>query len=405
MLWPPRPGLVFPMVLLARAPGTTPPSPFHTLVTCIAEGPQKCLPEVWQAYGWVGLLIVLLVTLAVLLLSYTFLRPLGEILTEWGKKWWRSLLSLFGKRPSPQQIQQYEEEYLERARNELNPEEAATKLDAYLRALGERETPLKPSEEPLYVPLEGELAPEELSPTLGLHLRGAEAKPRSLWERLLRRLRPLPFNPEQIYREVRTFENMEEALAAIDPTTGHLYSVLALLGEPGAGKSTLMRRFARQQVERRRADPNERLPLFVSLGNHRKGKPLAFLREEWKNMVGYDGLDEALAQGKVWLFADGLNEMPRANYDLRLAQWRAFLNSEDFSGRATGYWSLAAWPITAKASAPHVWSSTNWMTSAFALSCASAFPTVPKRSGGNWRPTVNTAAAICTNSPRPPSGW
>ncbi|MDW8279474.1 MAG: SUMF1/EgtB/PvdO family nonheme iron enzyme, partial [Anaerolineales bacterium] len=320
--------LLLTLLLTSCLPQQANPPPPNPILTCFSEGLQKCLPEIWQAYGWNGVLVLVLCALLL-----WFFSPSRKILDERLEEWWRSLPLLRGKRPSPPEIERLEEDYLNRTLSELRPEDPAAKLDAYLHTLRERETPLKPSEEPLYVPLEGGLAPEELSPTLGLHLGGPAQAPRSWWARLFDRLRPAPFNPEQLFREQRTFENLEEALTATDPNTGQPYPVLALLGEPGAGKSTLMRRFARRQVERRLADPAERLPLFVSLGAHRQGTPLTFLREAWKHTVGFDGLDEALAQGRVWLFADGLNEMPRAGYDLRLAQWRAFLHGEEFSGR------------------------------------------------------------------------
>jgi formylglycine-generating enzyme required for sulfatase activity len=308
---------------------TTPP-PASPIVTCLTDGLKKCLPDVWQAYGVSGLLLLALA----FLLSFFLFTPLGKVLQERSEEWLRSLPLLRGKRPSPPEIERGESDYLLGLRESLDPKDPAAELDAYLRALRKRENPLKYPEDRLYVPLEGGLS-EDLAPRLGLHLGGPAEARRSWWARLTAWLRPnpQPFDPQQLFREQRTFENLEEALGALDDRTGQPYAVLALLGEPGAGKSTLMRRFARLQVERRLADPNERLPFFVSLSAHRSGTPLTFLRQAWKEALGFDGLEEALADGKIWLFADGLNEMPRAGYEMRLAQWRAFLHSDDFAAR------------------------------------------------------------------------
>ncbi len=312
----------------APATATPAPPPESPIVSCLTDGLRKCLPDIWQAYGVPGLLLLALAALLSFLLT-----PVGKVLQGRIEDWARSLPLLRGRPPTAEEIQRREENYLSDLRRSLDPKDPAADLDAYLRALRQHELPLKPSEEQFYVPLEGGLS-EELTPRLGLHLGGSE-EPRSWWARLTGRLRlgAQPFNPEQLFREQRTFKNLEEALQATDERTGQPYAVLALLGEPGAGKSTLMRRFARLQVERRLADSAERLPFFVSLSAHRSGTPLTFLRQAWKAALGFDGLDEALANGQIWLFADGLNEMPRAGYETRLAQWRAFLHSDEFAGR------------------------------------------------------------------------
>jgi formylglycine-generating enzyme required for sulfatase activity len=114
-------------------------------------------------------------------------------------------------------------------------------------------------------------------------------------------------------------------MTATDSETRQPYPAFALLGEPGAGKSTLLRKMARDAVKRHLKDASAPLPLFVSLSDHKKGDPLTFLREHWANQMGFDGLENALDTGRVWLFADGLNEMGRRGYETRIAQWRDFL--------------------------------------------------------------------------------
>ncbi|MBI4769392.1 MAG: SUMF1/EgtB/PvdO family nonheme iron enzyme, partial [Chloroflexi bacterium] len=165
--------------------------------------------------------------------------------------------------------------------------------------------PLRPGEEKEFVPLAGGMV-LDLRLRVGLSLP-AESGP-----------------GKGVFAEQRTFPDLGEAVAEVDPATGQPYPAFALLGEPGAGKSTLLRKLARDAVRRRLAAPAAPLPLFVSLSDHKSGSPLAFLREHYRRAVGYDGLESALEAGRVWLFADGLNEMDHRGYYQRVAQWREF---------------------------------------------------------------------------------
>lgn len=61
--------------------------------------------------------------------------------------------------------------------------------------------------------------------------------------------------------------------------------------------------------------------------------PLAFLRQHWNKALGFEGLEDALAEGRLWLILDGLNEMPRADYDLRVGEWREFLRKYCVAGK------------------------------------------------------------------------
>ncbi|MCI0521423.1 MAG: hypothetical protein L0Z70_14340, partial [Chloroflexi bacterium] len=284
-----------------------------------------------------------------LLLWFFGFTPLGKAIQERIGEWWKTKLAFLRPAPPPPaEIQRREVEYLDGllASPALKPpDEAAAQLDAYLRQLQDHEPPLYPSEEKIYVPLAGGLD-LELKPAISLHRRGPDEARRSFWQRLKERLwggsRPVEAN--KMFAPQRTFKDLTEAVDALDDETGAPHPVLVLLGEPGAGKSTLLRKFARRMVEQRLQDPAAKLPIFVSLGAHKSGNPLAFLRQAWIHRLGFDGLEDALAAGRVWLFADGLNEMPRAGYESRMAQWGAFLKGDYFTRH--GNRALAACRVT-----------------------------------------------------------
>jgi formylglycine-generating enzyme required for sulfatase activity len=276
-------------------------------------------------YGFLGIIV-----LGVLLLFYLFfISSAVKAAQDKIEEWWKSL-PIFRAAPlPPAEIQRREVDYLqglEQSPALQPPDEMAVKLDVYLASLRDRENPLKPSEEIVYVPLEGGLG-ADISPRIGLFRGGQPEERMSAWQWVRARVfgRMEPVEAGKMFAEQKTFKDLAEAMEAVDEDAQAPYPVLALLGEPGAGKSTILRKFARDMVRKRLADPAALLPFFVSLSAHKNGSPLTYLRGEWKRMLGFDGLDDALAAGRIWLFADGLNEMPRAMYESRKAQWRAFL--------------------------------------------------------------------------------
>jgi formylglycine-generating enzyme required for sulfatase activity len=306
-------GLSF--AILAQAQGTTPPPPTpapstpmptatatvtatpNPIDTCFEDGLSACLPVVAREWGATGIIIVV----AIFLISYLVLTPAGKAIQDSIQE---RLHPLFRKKGiSFEEIKRREGEYLAgltRSPELRSPDEIAAGLDAYLQKLYAVENPLKPSEEKVFVPLPGGLS---ISPRVGLALQSGENK---------------------MFTEQHTFDDLGDAINFEDRETGQPYPALALLGEPGAGKSTLLRKFARQAVHQRLAEPNARLPIFVSLSAHKSGSPLSFLRKHWRAALGCDGFDESLAAGRIWLFADGLNEMPREGYYPRMTEWRTF---------------------------------------------------------------------------------
>ncbi|MDY7077919.1 MAG: NACHT domain-containing protein [Chloroflexota bacterium] len=102
------------------------------------------------------------------------------------------------------------------------------------------------------------------------------------------------------------------------------YHQFVLLGEPGAGKTTVLRKVALGAARARLRDESAPVPLFVHLGAYRGTEsPFDFLARQWRARIGTDfGL--ALQEGSVFLLLDGLNEMGRTGYLERLAAWRNF---------------------------------------------------------------------------------
>jgi formylglycine-generating enzyme required for sulfatase activity len=301
------------MPVSARAQGPTPPPTL--LEVCYPEGkfhPVECAQAIWDATGFGG---VFLFILGVLIISF-FVTPTGKAIQTWiGEevvgKWLRS----FSKPTLPEEVKRREAEYLwelEKSDALHNHEEDVTRFDAYLSVLYSDENPLKPSDDKVFVDLESDLSIEQ---RIGLSVKSESQQTKS-------------------FVELKTFSSLDEAVNYANDQTGRPYPALALLGEPGAGKSTLLRQLARRAVRERIEDPSKPLPLFVSLSEHQNGLPASFLRQHWKRKMGFDGFDNALAAGEIWLFLDGLNEMPSADYHGRVGGWRSFLGSLPDGNRA-----------------------------------------------------------------------
>ncbi len=120
------------------------------------------------------------------------------------------------------------------------------------------------------------------------------------------------------------------------------HGAFVILGEPGAGKTTTQQKIAFDlalaQLEGREA----RIPLFVRLSQQGQRDPYSFLETEWVRRAGTP-FARALAEGRILILADGINEIPREKRNERLKDWMLFeqqyrgANQLIFSGREKDY--------------------------------------------------------------------
>jgi len=134
-------------------------------------------------------------------------------------------------------------------------------------------------------------------------------------------------------REERTYDDIRTAVEAPNPASlqGEPFPALVLLGDPGAGKSTSLRHLGLALLRAVLDDPSAPLPLFVSLGDHAAGAPMDFLTGQYHRWYGDEQFSPILAAGRLWLLADGLNEMPaddERDYEARVKAWRLFFQEE-----------------------------------------------------------------------------
>ena len=100
----------------------------------------------------------------------------------------------------------------------------------------------------------------------------------------------------------------------------------ALLGEPGAGKTTTLWKLARDAVEQALVDPSAPLPLLIRLGKWLEAhEPIQdFMQRELGEMGAY--LDTLLNTHRAVLLLDGLNEVPSGERAAKADLVKAFLN-------------------------------------------------------------------------------
>ena len=86
-----------------------------------------------------------------------------------------------------------------------------------------------------------------------------------------------------------------------------------LLGPPGCGKSTVLRRLVLDTARGYLTGKDTRLPLRINLASYTgpQANPLAFLTQQWSNEGLPGDLVSLVRAGEVVLLADGLNEMER----------------------------------------------------------------------------------------------
>lgn len=113
-------------------------------------------------------------------------------------------------------------------------------------------------------------------------------------------------------------------------TIAERYDTFIILGDPGAGKSTVLRKLVLIAAENRLQRNLGPLPLMVSLADYRNYRdPYTFLVDQARQKLGDSvSVRDLLARGDLLLLVDSLNELPRVDdrdYRDKVRDWREFV--------------------------------------------------------------------------------
>jgi formylglycine-generating enzyme required for sulfatase activity len=101
------------------------------------------------------------------------------------------------------------------------------------------------------------------------------------------------------------------------------YGRIALLGDPGSGKSISMWKIALDCAQAARQDDRLPFPVIIELGQYNSSLSL----EDWllRKIQEIPNFSEHLKTGSLIVLLDGLNEMPKDNYSTSIEQLKHFI--------------------------------------------------------------------------------
>jgi NACHT domain len=130
---------------------------------------------------------------------------------------------------------------------------------------------------------------------------------------------PSPEHGSQLYQteytETKRFEHEAFLAEVVGKPVGGKH--IAIIGEPGAGKTTILTKIGAWLIQQAEQQPPAPLVVaWISLADVGDRRLQAYLRDEWLQKVCEDNFDAAWEdwkglrqQGRVWLLLDGLDEM------------------------------------------------------------------------------------------------